>query len=383
VDEFYKDAVQSVIDAWEYLNDGVTAELVVIPSDSAEAEVMLTQLRTEIMAGGGPDVYILQCQDPAWWGEGHDVLFSDPEKMMYSDLFLPLDDYMERAQYMDTDVLNPTILNAGKTEEGQLILPLEYTYYAAAYSTADLTALDETPSSWEELMECEDPVVMKNLASYMLIWFYDSFGSLVDYENEMPLVTEEDLLAQVQEAVAYCEAGWNAANAGADAIASGKAADIIAPLKLDKDNAHTIFAFPNADGGVTANITMYAAINRNTAQPENAFSLLDLLLGDEVLNGKGFVGEDGYCRGNLAAGYLNVDISINDSVLTKKISGLSEEDIAAFRNINGQINAVRFYSDLDSELWEMYSKCCSTEDEKEQKQIVTETYNTLWMKLSE
>jgi hypothetical protein len=31
----------------------------------------------------------------------------------------------------------------------------------------------------------------------------------------------------------------------------------------------------------------------------------------------------------------------------------------------------------------MYSKCCSTEDEKEQKQIVTETYNTLWMKLSE
>jgi hypothetical protein len=382
VEEFYTDAVQSLIDAWEWQNDGVTAEMIVIPSDSAEAEVMLTQLRTEIMAGGGPDVYLLQCPNPGW-EEGHEVLFNDPEKMMYSDLFLPLDDYMARAQYLHTEDLNGTILDAGKTEEGQLILPLEYSYFASAYDTAELTGLKETPASWADLMECSDPAVMQELASHMQFWFYDSFGSLVDYENQMPLLTADDLYAQVREAISYNDAGWAVTNTGSAALDSGSAKDLISSLKLDKENAHTIFAFPNSEGGVTANITMYAAINRNTSQAENAFSLLDLLFSDEVMNGKGFVGDDGFCRGNLVKAAFDIDIPINDTLFAKEISGLSEEDIAAFQTIDGQINAVRFHSDLDSELWDLYSECAQTGDEAEQKQIASQTYNTLWMKLSE
>ena len=49
-----------------------------------------------------------------------------------------------------------------------------------------------------------------------------------------------------------------------------------------------MFAYPNDQGGVTACVQTYAAVNRNTEKPEQAFSLLDFLLSNEVLSGQGF-----------------------------------------------------------------------------------------------
>lgn len=35
---------------------------------------------------------------------------------------------------------------------------------------------------------------------------------------------------------------------------------------------HTVFAMPNQEGGFTANVTLYAGINKNTKQPLKAVS---------------------------------------------------------------------------------------------------------------
>lgn len=55
---------------------------------------------------------------------------------------------------------------------------------------------------------------------------------------------------------------------------------------------HTVFAMPNQEGGFTANVTLYAGINKNTKQPLKAVSFLQMLYSEEVLSGKGIELED-------------------------------------------------------------------------------------------
>lgn len=93
VDAQLEPAVRELVDTWKQLNGEMKTELIVIPSDASTAEIKIQKLRTEIMSGSGPDVFILQCAHPNA-AEEQQVLFSNPEKMMYSEVFLPLDEYM-------------------------------------------------------------------------------------------------------------------------------------------------------------------------------------------------------------------------------------------------------------------------------------------------
>ena len=40
----------------------------------------------------------------------------------------------------------------------------------------------------------------------------------------------------------------------------------------------TVFAMPNQEGGFTANVTLYAGINKNTKQPLKAVPFLQMLI---------------------------------------------------------------------------------------------------------
>lgn len=48
----------------------------------------------------------------------------------------------------------------------------------------------------------------------------------------------------------------------------------------------------NIDSGITANVTLYAAVNRNTEQPEECIFILDTLLSDEIMTGQGMKEND-------------------------------------------------------------------------------------------
>lgn len=86
----------------------------VLPANKAEREVRLAALRTEIMAGGGPDVFLIRCDVPNRiindWNfleNEHpeestlyrEPLFPDVTAAMNNSFFLPLDKYLEKAKY--------------------------------------------------------------------------------------------------------------------------------------------------------------------------------------------------------------------------------------------------------------------------------------------
>lgn len=380
IDAQSENQIKELIRVWEQFNDGTKAELIIIPNDATAAETKITELRTEIMSGKGPDVFILNCTHPNAVNPVP-VLFSNPEKMMYADIFLPLDDYINNAEYMQPNTWNQKIMAAGRTDEGQLLLPLYYEYYAYAFNTADLQSVSKLPSSWDELMVCDDAAVMNTISQVLFLEFHNIFGRLSNYQSEELMYTENELLMRTQQAMIYTNQKRNIDNAS-EPVSFGPVGDsFITDLASYREENHTIFALPNIDGGITANVTMYAAINRNTASPEKAFSLLDILFSNNVMCNQGFT--DGERILGAVVMPLSMAIPANNDVLQMLCSKLTSEDAAGILNMNNQINIVRFNSDLDLELLNMYENYRNTQDENRQKEIVIQTLTKLQMMLAE
>lgn len=386
-DEVYKDTVEALAEDWQKMKNGLEVEIISIPQDAALAETKITELRTEIMSGAGPDVFIMGSNINTTDSDTS-VLFPNPEKTMHSNLFLPLDDYIDNTQYMNPDNWNQKIMSAGKTEEGQMILPIAYTYCAYAFYTADLENFSSVPASWEELVQCSVPIVGKCVSNGALLWLSQTFGELADYENETLAFSEGELQKRMEEALA-----WHLKSEGSEEdsnkmIASTQVKNVFwEQVSRAPEEAKTIIAVPNDQNGVTAYVTLYAAINRNTENPDQSFALLDFMFSDEVMTGAGFATEDPdikYGNGNnfsYANGILTNVVAAQQSLRNQSTQGLYEE-------IESRINRVRYYSELDNTISKMYSDCfmdelssSSTEDAK--KEIVKQAYNNMRMQLAE
>ena len=104
-----------------------------LPRTGAERESQLTSIRTEILAGKGPDIFICCC--PNFNYDNSKPLFLFPNQVMERRAFLPLDSYLENAEYMEWDKLFQPVMEAGKNEEGQQLLPMSYQITAMLFDS--------------------------------------------------------------------------------------------------------------------------------------------------------------------------------------------------------------------------------------------------------
>lgn len=261
-------------------------EFEVIPPDGPERKGAITELRTEVAAGSGPDLFIISTN----YGDD-DRLFRFPEQVMGYNYFLKLDEYIEQARYMEWEQLEPAVMEAGRGSDGQYLLPLAYTFPVTVYrgQEAGETLTKSTP--WQDMLASADPLIRG--AAYM---FYPTcidrthsvFGKIADYGEEELLFTEEELLAAYQAGAAYDDEILE------EDIPENYMADLAVdfdwefPLHSDEDTA--VIPLCGLDGGVTATVTAYACINANTAQPEEAFLLLDVLMSKEFQQNSGLYG---------------------------------------------------------------------------------------------
>ena len=73
--------------------------------------------------------------------------------------------------------------------------------------------------------------------------------------------------------------------------------------------------------------------------------------------------------------------------LAKRCADLSEADLTALAELDNQINAVSFYSDLEKELenlyWPYFQSYHAKEDETQRLEMVSKAYETMKMKVME
>lgn len=122
----------------EKANPGLTVQLDILPTDAQEREIVLRQLRTKIMAGSGPDVYLLPTGSTLTidYANEHlhrvtqslkmEPLFLDVVQAMRSGQFLDLTRFYDADAELDTDALKREIMDAGTVENRRYVLPLRF-----------------------------------------------------------------------------------------------------------------------------------------------------------------------------------------------------------------------------------------------------------------
>ena len=260
-------------------------ELIYLPRQGVERETKLQRLRTEVMSGAGPDIFIVNC------GTADYALFPYPEKMMDNGFFLPLDDYIENhAQFTDWDKQEQVILEAGRNDEGQQIIPLDYSFGVQVHlkSSVDLEKPDH-PVTFEEALSdpelsalyssfynCRNIYMSKGEESHGFSPAYleHILGEWVDFENEELLLTEEELLSIVETTLSLPEDQSIDGTDYYEPLSAAMLPQLVQPF--------TPLPLYNRSGGVTAEVDTFTAINRNTKRAEEAYTFLDFFMREKT-----------------------------------------------------------------------------------------------------
>ena len=434
-----------------------TLEIEFLPTEEAERTVRIQALRTEIMSGGGPDVFLMTCNFSGWrsgrqfypyYNDGgrlaiedlyqQDRLFGNVEKCMENRTFLPLDDFFEKAEYFDPNMILPAVLEAGRTDEGQMVLPITFTFPAAVYQKDIVQSQGAFPSSWQEAVDGSNRAAQKAYGVAAWSQFSDIFPELADTSGWELAVTKEELIKRVKEAVKLSDTDIISQLRGAiDSSTPGASAFNTKTMEIQQENrpypaeqfdgflserslsyhnmefwspgfydyrwevkeySQIIEPIYNTDGGVTAGITTYACINRNTKHPEEAFRALDTLFCTDVQNGYGSKPEEypkinfqildfWYCYGVPARNDLMKDnnFSFQQKFLSRVgvTPGPNEEAFSEYTALRNEVTHARFYGTLDQELQTMYEACLEAESDEEIEKIVSKAYDTMLMILAE
>lgn len=321
------DTFKNILNYFGDTPNNLTIQLEILPRDSDLYESELTKIRTEIMAGGGPDVFLMSgfggC-DPYL---PDNTLFQNPEAAMSSGLFLPLDEYMQQSDFMQTDKFNSTVMSVGKYDGKQYIMPI---YYRLPKGVIFKKSSEiKLPENLDEMLYGSEEIQNAYIENLLTVGFRGVFfDKIADNANKKLLINKEQLFQRTKKAIMlyaqFCEQDFSKRGYGELAYELENAGGIISnwqfdpceiiELPFDKSrslgwfgqyfgffNKSTInqeqypssyFVPRNTHGGVTASIETWCAINANTDYPEDAFYVLDIFLSQEFQRMEKFWGKE-------------------------------------------------------------------------------------------
>ena len=362
--------VRDAVDTYNYYQRQagepiLEVEIMSIPKDETAADIKNTEIRTAIMAGEGPDLFIFQADNPRI--NSHEpvhMLFPQPEKAMYADIFYPLDEYLENSEPFNREKCNQIVLQAGQTKEGQMLLPLLYDYDVCLFNGEKESGSVEFPDSWEDIISSES--MQQNLRSQTTVGFYSYFGQYADYEKEELLLTEEEILKYYKVNRSY-EMAWPDFLTVQHTSMSRSFLDF---CTKDENKKSFFYAVPDIDGEVTAHISIYGGINRHTEMSDVAFSFLECIYRD-LKDGAPLMGSYGIP--------LEAD---EETLKIYRFRQMSEEQFNSIFENNARITRARFYNSWDQDIFEMCEKQWER-DAPTLEEAVRQLYNKMLMQVKE
>ena len=275
----------------------IEVKLEAIPKEETD----LQRLRTQIMAGKGPDV-LLMCRN--------DTLIADPYQAMRNGLFADLSEYYNADTSINNAELNQTIMDAGTYDGHRYIIPYSYDFPVAYVDVAQFEAaggsMDMFGSSimqlYEGLFFTENPNLIWGAGLSRPSQRFHSFNFLpdmLDYDEQEVLITAEDV-TQFLQAVQKARAAQTfdvtelptpnfLTSPSLDAVRTygktwrdyismyiGTTPQHVVNVGYTKMSGIEIDAIPlaAADGDLVADILFYGAAGAGCKEPELAYAFL-------------------------------------------------------------------------------------------------------------
>ena len=352
-------------------------EMETLPAEGSERSIALTRLRTEMMAGRGPDLFLVAF---SWDIGGKNVsLFLQPEKSKELGLFYPLDDYIENAQFMEWDNLNQTIMQAGYSEEwGQVLLPLAYNFPITLFDPDEITHTPSKDYTWYDQMADE---TLREAASTLWVNMgSEPLGDIADYVNKKLLITEEELLEigkrYAENVVRYGDKMYEYTHTrmtvNYDDLGELSHSPAIVPLY-------------SINGGVSATITAFGAINATSKRPDDAFFILDLILSKQSQQTSAFY----------HFLLVNAGLPVYDGLMTREASikldnfenwYMKDDVYETFCAMQDSITEARLYGSMEFLVENLYKDFVGITEgyaEGSMEELAHQTYTRMRQELSE
>lgn len=259
-------------------NDKYKIQVDVLPEEPTHREQVIKKLQTQIMAGKGPDLYIL---DSSMEYERLTVenLFKDPSKIMESGVLAPLDKYIEKDSYWKNSTYKKELLDAGKYSDRQYIIPFSCDYFIFAYPTSDEQIRGSNLKEWLQQIEKTDN---KELQSKMMLSLMAGRWGVpaIDYENKEILFSKDEVY---DFSLSYLQLSKKRHKLP-DSYKMSSTYDLAdSGRSFSNDFQNKRFQFvPNLYGEKPAAVKSYGTVSMSSSYKDAAYQFLMLFLNDTI-----------------------------------------------------------------------------------------------------
>lgn len=260
----------------EGVDSGIEVRIQRLPDDKAEREIEIQKLRTEIMAGKGPDVYLIDGGEE--YGEEFLPLLENPYQTMQSGALAPLDALMEEDSYWEDDTYSDVILKAGQYDGHQYILPMSVSYYVLPRETDMEEMTEDTLGEWLEQARNSQDIRLKT-AFWSSLWAQSArwMQPAADYERGEVLFNKEKWIKFSDQYFQFhIDVGEEVHETGNwynfEMLSSAVFSDKTSPIDLQ--------VVPDLEGRKMASIQTYGAVGMSSDLKQEAYDFLMPFLND-------------------------------------------------------------------------------------------------------
>lgn len=268
--------------------DEVKITIEVFSKDERKRENQLQKMRTKIMAGEGPDVYIMDIQNELTDISDEKVpLFANVNKTIESGVFETLTSYMEADSYWKEQPMGDAFLRAGQMDEQQYVLPLSCDYYVLAGINVDEPNLGDNIMEWLSYINVTDDDNIKNGCSMLAMQSARLFQPAIDYQNKSVTIEKEKWISYMAELLVPYRKAWyvmdKTGERGYCAWAIRQVMDDMQGFKNEEAEKYNFCkSIPGLEGECKASVRTWGAVGKNSEYKQEAYDFLMLFLNNKV-----------------------------------------------------------------------------------------------------
>ena len=302
--------LNAAVRQFEKSHENVDIKVELLTSDWTKRSAQVDRLRIEIMAGKGPDIFVLPGR---MINSTLESLFVDVEQSMHNGIFADITSYYDADEELDKEAFVTEVMDAGVADDTRYLLPLQYNMpiiYLDEQAVVETgVAVENLASSVDSLfttlIEKDDTVLGNcNIALLQTNYALDMFPGLLNYSTGEVEVTVDELSDYLRKYQALARLGgrdcdeellytpaslsryvrngrfWHDAGYPLHIMDMNFALDYMAIAKSQEWELQ-MYPLRTTDGKTVANVTYWAGINANCENIDVGYEFLRTLLSEK------------------------------------------------------------------------------------------------------
>lgn len=278
-ENLFYDEVNSAAEFTEGTNSEIQVEIQTLGEYKEEREPQIQKLQTEIMAGKGPDLFLLTSIPENAEREGG-FLIDNPYKAMQSGALASLDTFMEKDSYWENGNYNKTFLTAGQYDGRQYIIPMSVCYYVLPRSEDIEEMTGDTLEEWLEQIRASDDIRLKQAlctfgSSHSARWMQPA----ADYERKEVLLNKEKWVEFSEQYFQFRKEVYEEISGIENGLYFRPLDKTLITLYESQIDLQVV---PDIEGRKMASIMSYGAVSMSSDRKKEAYDFLMLFLNDRT-----------------------------------------------------------------------------------------------------